>query len=276
MSEEYEHWEESANCNPGHTHDSPADDGLLGGLMASEDQYKYDADLNIGTELQRIMKDPMLDPEYVKRKKFRIHSVDPHDVTLMLWQRLPKKNRPTIDDLEKSEAVAALCMATNELLRQDVKNIFFIQALAKLLGRLLGVVSTMHMRDTIAAYGHQDDEFVSLNEVCRLSGYSIKHASHCKGYMLDAIASGEITVRRFPNPKTKKLGRPKYRWGDCVRFWQGRTHQGKKAQAAFRAALVEAELEKTRSGIAAASSITRTPAMPSGASGRVHNNEDEN
>lgn len=248
MREVEKNWEEPANYNSGHTNNSPADDGLLGGLMDNEDQYLYDADLDIGAALQSFLKDPVLDPEYVKQKKFRIRSVDPHDVTLMLWQRLPKKNRPTIDDLEKSEAVAVLCLALNMHLGQQMKYDFFIQAIVQLLGRLIKVVSTMHMRDTIAAYGHQDDEFVTLKEVCRLSGYSTKHASHCKGYMLDAIASGEITVRCFPNPKTKKLGSPKYRWGDCVRFWQGLPHQGKKAKAKFRAAFVEAELKKARRG----------------------------
>ena len=269
MTDGTQNWEESPNSNLGSTHDSPADDGLLGGLMASEDQYMYDASLDIGDELQRILKEPLFAPGYVKKQKGQVREVSSGDMRLSIWNSLTereKKGKSLGTILSPTESIV-LCMVFNALFRQGAKYDFLIEALCKLLGRVVRLNANMYRRVTIAAYGHHEDDFVTLKEVARLAGY--KSARHCKALMLDAIAAG--VIRTNGNSKA-----PKYHWGDCVRFWQGYTKQGKKAQAAFRAALVKAELEKTRSGIAAASSITRTPAMPSGASGRVHNNEDEN
>lgn len=241
MCEVEKNWEEPANYNSGHTNNSPADDGLLGGFMDREDQYMYDADLDIGAELQRILKAPLFDPEYVKKQKVQVREVSTGDVRLLIWNALPEseKSKKSFETFLSPTMAIAFCIAFNQHIRMRAEYDFGNQALIKHLERVVKLLVNMHRRASIAACGHHEDDFVSLKEVARLAGY--KSARHCKSLMLEAIAAGEIRTNGHSTA-------PKYHWGDCVRFWQGCTKQGKKAQAKFRAALVEAELEKARCG----------------------------
>ena len=191
----------------------------------------------VNTSLEKL---DNLDPEQSTVAFARKVQLDYATARRILWMSMPPNQRPDSPEQINAkfaiQAISACMVYANRVKGESAKAIGKQQETIAILAERL---DRQEEELRLLRLGHAENEYISLEEVAKMSGYG--KAAYCKSFMLEAIASGGVRT----NGHAKA---PKYLCGDVMKFWRNHCRDGEGAQKAYRAALVKAEQEKARGG----------------------------
>lgn len=181
-----------------------------------------------------------LNPEHSTDECSRRVQLEFETARRILWMSMPPNQRPDSPEQINAKfsipAISACMVYANRVKGESMEVIKKLQEGNAILAERL---DRQEEELRLLRLGHAENEYISLEEVAKMSGYG--KAAYCKSFMLEAIASGGVRT----NGHAKA---PKYLCGDVMKFWRNHCKDGEGAQKAYRAALVEAELKKARGG----------------------------